>query len=304
MSRARSAFFESISTLRDLVQESLLTDQGPLNPRHNRAARALRSGLTVSAYSSMETYLEEVSTEHIAGLSKASFKYRTFGEDLRMFLTVEAVKGLANRSNFMLDADRLQFIEAELPRLATFRHVKPKYTGLGFSPVGSNVGERDFWGLLKSFGVGGGWNTLSAICANLGFSSPTLQDQFRNFLQARNSSAHDSSNDVPSATLAQHIDTAVLVGISIDIALQNAVEAFCSSADFITAVQQASATVSYTDFRYVDEQVDGTWEESYGNSRTAVHASRDMGAQAARRRPPRRVVVLRDVRRFPIGIFS
>ena len=84
---------------------------------------------------------------------------------------------------------------------------------------GSNVTSNDVKVLLTAFGIKNGWDFLSKICASVGASRVSLEDDFRNFSRARNKAAHDSCTNVASGDLETHLGTALLTGLSSDIAL-------------------------------------------------------------------------------------
>jgi hypothetical protein len=180
MSLARNVFYETVSVMRAVAQNPLLTDSAVGLSQHNVQARILRNGLIISSFSLMETYLEDRLEEKIRELSGSRIPYSSFSETLQTFLTVDAIAGMATKIGFADRSDRLQLAKRHLVQTANFRAVPPIYTGLGFSPKGSNISEGDIKSLFAAFGVRDGWRRLSALCGNVGSSRLSLRDDFKN----------------------------------------------------------------------------------------------------------------------------
>src|SRR5436853_149257 len=100
MSSARVTFYSSLNVMRELAQDPALTDSLPLDSEHNLKARILRNGLTVSAFSMLETYLEDRFEENVGELPRSKLAYKDFGENLRELLSRSALEGLLTRTGF------------------------------------------------------------------------------------------------------------------------------------------------------------------------------------------------------------
>jgi hypothetical protein len=280
--------------MRGLSQHPLLTDKTPSDVLHNNQARILRNGLVISSFSLVEAYVEDRLEEKIADLSNSRMTYSSFGDSLRTFLTLDAITGLITRVNFADKSDRLGLAEAGLLRAASFQSSPPLYSMLGFSPKGSNIGHADIKSLLSAFGIKNGWGFLSSICAHLGASRISLQDDFQNFSRARNRAAHDSTTSIASGDLATHLGTALLSGMSVDIALTSAIDAFVKEKTIAAA--EAAASAVPTTFRLIDEQLDGSFFERIGMSGNTIkkYASRDAADTEAKSRKKVLPIVVRD----------
>lgn len=298
MSAAREAFFDTIEIIKALTSDQILTDVFPPTDPHNNRARILRSGLVVSTFAHLESYLEERLEEVVQGLASSSITYALFGDRLRRFFSVEAVYGLGQRIGYMEKSDALAYVEAHLPRLAGFAAIPPIFTAMGFSSS-ANVSVSDVGNLLGSLGLSHGWQKLNGICTQVGISRLSLQNDFQNLIRIRNSSAHDSTTNVPSADLVSHVETAVLLGLSVDIAVTHTIKCYTKARTSQRAV--AAANKFALKLRFLDEDTAGRWRERSANGKTLRFHPDLASARTAGTRPFGGFVV-RDARLFPVRL--
>lgn len=305
MSPARQTFYDALAAMRDTIRDPLLTDSIIGSSQHNTRARILRNGLLVSSFSLLESYLEDRLEEKIQELSTSRIGYSSFSEALRAFLTVHAVTGLSTRINFADKADRLQLAESHLLRTAGFRSSPPSYTGLGFSPKGSNISEADIKELFASFGVRDGWRHLSDLCSRLGSARLSLRDDFRNFHRARNKAAHDSSTNIATSDLETHLATSLLIGMTADIVLTYAINCFVKNRTLVSA-ETASNNVTNLKIRFIDEQIGGSWIERVGLNGGSIkrYLDRQSAISAVRTRAKAYPIVLRSSSRVPTELIG
>jgi RiboL-PSP-HEPN len=303
MSVARSAFYETIRVMRSLAQNPLLTDLTVSASEHNIRARILRNGLIISSFALMESYLEDRLDEKIRELSNSAISYSSFNEPLRSFLTVEAIKGLATRIGFSDRSDQLQLAERLLVDAAGFRAAPPNYTGLGFSPKGSNISENDIKNLFSAFGVTDSWRLLSNLCAKLGSARVSLRDDFKNFLRARNKSAHDSTTNVPTADVETHLATALLIGITSDIVVTNTIDCFVVKRT-TAAAELAANSIATLSIRFFDEQGGGAWAERVDINGRVIkrYSDRAAGMTEVRSRSRPLPIVVRNTSLVPMEL--
>lgn len=299
MSQARETFYGTINTMRELARIPLLTDVFPPSAIHNTQAGILRNGLVISSFSLVESYIDDRLDEKIQDLARARMSYPAFGENLRSFLALDAIAGLSNRLSFVDKPDRLTFAENHVVRIAALLQSPPSYTGLGFSPKGSNVSASDIKVLLAAFGVKDPWRALSRLCGDLGASRLSLHDDFQNFVRARNKAAHDSTTNIASSDLETHLETALLIGISTDIALSHAIDSFVKQRN--SAAAEHSANNLALKYRFLDPDITGVWSERLGsNGRTIKKYADGIEARAgARSRSHAAPIVVRDTRSIP-----
>jgi hypothetical protein len=287
MSLARNVFYETVSVMRAVAQNPLLTDSAVGLSQHNVQARILRNGLIISSFSLMETYLEDRLEEKIRELSGSRIPYSSFSETLQTFLTVDAIAGMATKIGFADRSDRLQLAERHLVQTANFRAVPPIYTGLGFSPKGSNISEGDIKSLFAAFGVRDGWRRLSALCGNVGSSRLSLRDDFKNL----------------TADVETHLATALLIGLTSDIVITHAIDCFLKKRS-LAAAETAANNVSSLSVRFLDEQVGGLWIERVGINGSVIkrYADRGLGKAEARSRSRLLPIVVRNSSLVPIEL--
>lgn len=300
MSAARNSFYETMTVIRGLPSHALLTDVLPLTEPQNNRARIIRSGLIVSTFAHLEAYIAERLEEVLQTLPSSSIAYSSFDDRLRRFFSIEAIYGLRRRVGFMQGTDDLAFAEMHLPRLAGFSLTPPSFTGLGFSPNSSNVNPGDIANLLRAFGIKDVWRKLAAICTQIGISRISVEDDFKNLLRTRNRAAHDSATNVPTGDLTSLIGAAILIGMSVDIAVSYAIECYVRSATFRRAVSAADRLD--VRLRFLDEGPAGTWRERARSGGRTIRVHADFNTAYAAAVKPSVGIIVRDARLFPLRI--
>jgi hypothetical protein len=272
----------------------------PLDSGHNFRAQLLRSGLVVSAFSLLETYLENRLAEKIIDLRHSRISYRSFDDALRKFLSISAAQGFVTRAFFLDNVDQISYAEQNIPSLGGFLRARPSYTAHGFSPRGSNVSIEDIPKLLAAFGLRGAWNYLQNLCVRLGAARLSFQDDFRNLAKARNKAAHDgAAANIATVDLLTYIDTAVLVGITVDLAVSHAIDCFVRHPNSPSATA-AAGNPNFV-MRFVDPQSDGTWRENLEQSRTVQrHVTIGAAIRIAASRQANNFLIVRNARLFPV----
>ena len=299
---ARTDFYSRIGLIQDLSDKALLTDTFPHNAAHNTGATILRNGLVVSAFSLLEGYLQERIDETIIELRRSSIDYLMLGDKLRKLLSLDAIVGLGTRLGFVDKSDKLAFAEASIARLAGSSGSPINYTGLGFSPKGSNVSGEDVQIVLAAFGIQNPWQSMGSVISSLGATRLSIKDDFRNFARARNKAAHDSATNITTSDLKTYLDTALLVGMASDIILTNAVAAFVSEQTLSAAT--TSANILPPNYRFLDQDQNGRWKEKIGTAGRTIklHADKLAAVGEALRRARRLIVVVRDTRAIPVEL--
>jgi hypothetical protein len=105
---------EFYGTLRHMLSTSglaLLTDRLPSSDPHNISARILRQGVAISAFASLEKYLEARAEVLVQQIPSTAITGSSLGADLQAFLSIDAVMGLANRLNFADRASRQAYAD-------------------------------------------------------------------------------------------------------------------------------------------------------------------------------------------------
>lgn len=301
MRSARIEYYASLRAMLALTSDSLLTDTFPPNDPHNRGARILRHGLAVAAFSSLEKYIERRFEQLMGGLTAGPMVYGAFSNDLKKFLTVEAVVGLATRTKFRAHADRQPYSEAKLREIGAYLAGTGPYAAIGFSPRGSNVSRADIEAAFKACGVSNCWSHMRSISSNIGSSRVSLASDFDQLARTRNRSAHDPSGNVPTSDLVAHIQTAILIGISADIlstSIENAYALSSTPAELRRAISRMAFPV-----RYVDEQADGHWlERSFNGHPVKRYPSEALAIAGAQARRSPAAVVVRDQRQIAVAL--
>lgn len=302
MAASGATFYTSLRAMLKLSEQPLLTDQFPPSNPHNIGARLLRHGLSVSAFSLLEKYVEHKFSDLILAIAASRLPYASLPDSLRKFIIVDAVSGLSNKLNFLDDADRQHFAETNVSLIASFSNPSAHYTSFGFSPRGSNIGHEDIRKAYISCGVEKPWEKLSRITTEIGARRLSLSVDFRNLAKTRHSSAHNPEGNVPTADLRTHIETAILIGIAIAL-LSSAASVAYEKSRTLTGLKVALANLSPS-YRFIDEQQDGFWLErnSSGGRAFKRYPNEIAAARGATARATARMVVCRDIQRVPIAL--
>ena len=155
---------------------------------------------------------------------------------------------------------------------------------------------------MKAFGIEHTWQVLSRISGDIGASRVSLENDFLNFARARNRAAHDGNGNVPTSDLKTFAETAMLVGICVDIALSNSIDCLVAGSTLSSALTAAnSAAVAY---RFIDQDPKGGWgERASAQGRTIkLYATRDAAKRGAVARKGKFVIIVRDQRQLPIEV--
>jgi hypothetical protein len=297
-----SDFFASLRKMLELSTHALLTDQLPTAKDHNEGARILRHGLAVSAFSSLEKYIEDCVDQTIATIAGGALNYSLFGNSLKELLTIQAIGGLNNRIRFEEPADRQAMAERNIKLIASYDSTPPTYSSLGLRPGGSNLSHKQITATLKALGVKDPWGRLSQITSSVGVSRLDLAGDYRTLSKTRNSSAHNPIGNIPTSDLETHIQNSILIAIATDVFCKKigyAYAAFKTTSDVEDHIKNGALIL-----RFVDEQSDGSWHERSG---LAAHATKiypteiDAVAGALSRKIGARVVV-RNRKQVPIEV--
>lgn len=301
MRAVRAEYYSSLRAMARLTSETLLTDTLPISAPSNRSARILRHGLAVAAFSSLEHYIERRFEYFFDNLSSGQLPYSEFSDELRRFLTIEAVNGLSNRTRFRAHTDRLTYSETGLNHIGAYLGGSGPYKAYGFSPKGSNVARKDIETAFKAVGVQRCWQRMGAIATAIGSSRISLADDFDQLGRTRNRSAHNPSGNVPTANLLSHIQNAILIGIAADILLSNAAGAF-SRAQTQTQLTTAMQSIT-TSVRFLDEEPTGSWiERAFSGHPMKRYASEAAAAAGVSARGTSNLTVVRDQQSIAIGL--
>lgn len=294
-------FYSSLRSMKNLLSEPALTDQGPSEETHNTGAKLLRHGLCISAFALLEKHLSQLFDDFMNVGAASQFSYADMPEKLKKFFTVDAVTGLVNKLDFLDKQDRRQFVETHLQRISSFASEPAVYTAFGFSPKGSNVGHEDIKQAFKALGASDPWGKLTAVTAGIGAARLDLCSDYKNLALSRHASAHNPTSNVPTNDLRTHIETATLVGVACSALLNEIAAAFAQSQN-ADALEQAIESLEFR-FRFLDEQNNGSWLERISNNGNGIK-SYDNSAAAitgAKQRQNPRTIVLRNVSGIPIG---
>ncbi|MEX0408549.1 hypothetical protein ABGN05_23085 [Aquibium sp. LZ166] len=296
----RQEYYSAIQRMLELTDNILLQDKMPIDDKHNVGARILRHGLAVSAFALLEKYTRSIFDAMVNDMNNSTLLYHEFPDRLRKFISVDAIGGLNNTLYFIKDdLAKFAFVDTHLPRLSGYASSTPTYTAFGFSSSGSNVGHDDIKKGFAAFGLTDAWGKMSLIASDIGGGTLSLENEFRGLARARHMSAHEPASNIPTTTLQSHLKAAILLGITIDILasdLGGAIRNCGKKADLPIVVSAVAHS-----YRFLDEQIDGSWLERASAAGRGVKRlpDKDMAVQSALQRKSSSHIVVRDAASFP-----
>ena len=303
----RRDYFNSIALMKEIATSRVAIDGahiGDEDPQiHNRKASIVRNGLVVSSFNNLEGFLEDRMEEIIPCLKASKVRYASFDDRLKKFLTLDALEGLLNRTNFLPKPQRLAHVEANLALLPRFSSSRPNYVSYGFSSTGSNVKEDHITALLSALGLSGGWELLQKICIGIGAGGASSVDRFKNFAADRNKAAHDNQAVITSSILESHLETASTISVAIDLVCSYAVDCYKHSNDFDIVKSKLSDCGSTRSWSELIQ--DGhTFIEYRGGDVINRFANINQARQGIVRRKQTSYVVRKDARGLPIELIG
>lgn len=298
MNSDRNNFFSRQLRLLELTGNDLLTDRFPPQDIHNASARLLRSGVSVSTFALLESYLEIIFEDLINAVSSCRVYYGDLTGSLQKMLTTDAVIGLVTRAQFLAKSEQQTYVEAKLPLLAAFRETPPKYTAFGFSPKGSNVGADDIRDGFSAFGIDKVWNRLRDVARDIGVARLSLEDDFRNLTRARNAAAHNPDSNIPTSDLQANIRNSITIGICCDLLASACKEGYSAARGSIDIDLSSITTIPV--YRFLDLGMDGKWSESLPSKKTVKrYVDREVAIATALGRAKTKIVVIRNQSQIP-----
>jgi hypothetical protein len=287
-----------------VCNEQLLQDVFPPSDPRNISARILRHGLAVSAFSMLEKYIIDV-FEYLLekDISNSNLNFTNLPEGYKKFILIDSIIGLSNKMNTIKNfSDKFEFVQSNIALLSQYAATPPKYTALGFSPRGSNVGHDDIKRAFGTFGVKDAWGRMNNIAATFGGAALSLETNFKNLSNARHRSAHDPMSSIPIKDLESNIRSAIVIGICCDVMAKNLGLAIqmCRKESEI----QKRIDNYWKASRFLDQQTDGTWlERSTINHRSAKrYKDRISGVAGVAGRRGAPFVIVRDTTGQPIEL--
>lgn len=240
----------------EVTDDPLLTDTFPPSAPQNTSARLLRLGIAVTAFSSLEKYVDSRFEDLMSKVQTSPVQFSSFDDDLKSFLSREAALGLLNRTSYIEDGLKQGYFDTNIARVAKYLEVPAIYTAYGFSPRGSNIGHGDIKEALRALGLKDPWGKLVAITTAIGSKRVSLFDDYKAMAAKRHKSAHDPMSNVPTADLKTHLEMAIAIGIGIDILTTTIGDAYVAASNKGDLAARLLA-LSYP-VRFIDQQADGS----------------------------------------------
>jgi hypothetical protein len=223
MSAARTAFLARHRLLRACLLEQATQDGTPAEVQRNRVAAVFRNGLAVLIYATAEDFVRERTAEILRSLNPATVTFAALSDKLKRAVTIGALRGLLARHVFQPEADRVNWVVANLPPIASATVNLSHLSKYSFAHDGANVSEEDVAKILSSFGVDHPWICVTALSKRVGMGGiPDYKTAFESVAKKRHAAAHDVTTMTPFGDLETSLDTILGFGITFDLLISEA----------------------------------------------------------------------------------
>jgi hypothetical protein len=218
-SQVRSALIKRLRLVDEAVDHELLVDKGITSTEHNQRARMLRSGLMISAFTSMEDYIRARTSELLICVSRTVLRFEDLPAELQRASTTEAMRAAYDQARMIKrrGEDPLPMIRQAAADIASTGN-KPlslsKY-GLGYS--GSNLGAEEVSAILGSLQIADCWREIDKIAARCGAAGLALREAYQNGHALRNAAAHDPGANIQPSDIQAFCSQAFSIALGFDI---------------------------------------------------------------------------------------
>ena len=294
----RIQFFHICDVLEKTISNEIFFEGYKQNTIENERSRIMRNGITVMAFSTMENFLNTRVNEEIKLLKNSNFSFDDFEEDLQKFILVDSVLGLSNKINLSDNNEKLNCAEEGIREISGYREHSPTFSGLGFSPKGSNVNFQDIETLFKRIGVSKISDKLKFISTDIGFTQIGIKDQFFSFKRARNKCAHDSLFNIPYNDLEQYLIFLRIFCIIFDILLSYCISLYLFEKSHASLKDRMdNFSINY---RFI-EHANGRWKErkAWAKKATKIYESEKEAISNAKNRKGNFFLIVRETDQNP-----
>ncbi|MEQ0564945.1 hypothetical protein ABJI51_38210 [Amycolatopsis sp. NEAU-NG30] len=306
-SPARQNFIERIESVRDAVQQPWLID-GPLGDAvHNRRAGLLRNSLMVVAFTSLEDFLRNRTSELLNHISRTVVGFSQLPNKLRTSATIGAVRSglfqatLASKTG----SDPIALIQGVAESVASTMKGALQLSPYSLGYTGSNVTVDEVYSILAALNINDPWTEMSDFAARCGFGSLPLKQAYETLQINRNTAAHDVRASIQPNDLTSFSNEALAIAMSFDLVASRAARLLNEgNSALLTAKNKLQSSIA---IRFIDESA-GKYREKPEKASRAVKVSSDVEEAwrlaIGRSTSTHEAVVLRGSKGLPVDWYS
>lgn len=219
----RASFIGRLDALKSACDEPLLVNSP--DPLHSERAKQLRCGLCVRTFSALEDFIRLRSAVFIQALVPAAIPFANLPDSLRRAATLGALNGLLFQQKHIADDQKVSFLTQELKTLASVADQNYRISRFAFAHGNSNVQQDEIEAMLIAMHVEKPWESLYFMAKRLNLATPNpLRAEYKVLAENRHAAAHTQSFDIPNVDLKNQIDTALSIGLALDVLMSAAVK--------------------------------------------------------------------------------
>jgi hypothetical protein len=224
MSVSRQDFLARLDTLTACLSEPNLTDGGPIEYLRNQVAGMMRQGLAVLAFAAFESFIRARTAECLKSFNPDVISFTDLSEALQEAATIGATRGLLFRLKFEDPTKKNIWALKNLKAIASSDTSLITMSELAFASDKANLDEDDIPKILKSFGVGNPWPSITDVAKGAGMGGLLdAKAQFTAIKLTRHASAHEVTAGVPLDDLKNSLQTIRGLAVGFDMLLSHAV---------------------------------------------------------------------------------
>lgn len=222
MKAERESLISRLDALRSACDEPLLVNTA--DSLHSERAKQLRNGISVMIFSALEEFVRLRVADALSKIVPAALPFGALSEELRKAATLGAIQGLLFQQKFVAEDQKISFLSQEIKALATVADQNYKISRFAFAHSNANVQLEEITSLLEALSVEKPWETVYHTARRLKLATPNpSKAEFRALSADRHAAAHQQSFDIPNLDLKARIDSALSIGLALDVVISAAV---------------------------------------------------------------------------------
>lgn len=218
MNANRKNFISRLEALKSACDEPLLVNTADLH--HNERAKQLRCGMCVMAFSALEDFIRLRTENVLKMLVPAALPFAYLPDIFRTAATLGALQAIQFQQKFISEDQKIQFLMDQFRSLSTLSDQNYNVSKYTFVHSGSNVQLSEITALLEAMSVEKPWETIyyTARRLKLATANPS-KAEFETLSSNRHAAAHQQAFDIPNIDLKARIDSALSIGLALDVVL-------------------------------------------------------------------------------------
>lgn len=222
MLQDRRSFVDRLDALRSACDELLLVNSA--DPLHSERAKQLRRGVCIMAFSALEEFIRLRAATLVKSLLPVAIPFAYLPDRLRTAATLGALEGILFQQKFVPQSSKFAFLTEEFKALGSLADQNYSISRFAFAHSNPNVQHDEIEAMLTAFHVEKPWETVYNTARRLKIATPNpSRAEFRTLSENRHAAAHTQVFDIPNVDLKAQINSALSIGVALDVVLSAAI---------------------------------------------------------------------------------